>query len=81
MEIGWLWVALGLTWILNILLLIWLVRPRLEVWANRRVIASLKEIAHQLGPRKGSKRTSGVVVGLLLLLVVQFLFLLRDLWS
>ena len=48
MEIGWLWVALGLAWMVNLLLFVLLLRLRMEVWANRRVIAALEAMAHNL---------------------------------
>ena len=78
MEIGWLWVALGLAWMVNLLLFVWLLRLRMEVWANRRVIAALEEIAHHPGQKGGSKRTSGLTLGILLLFLLQLLFLFRE---
>ena len=80
MEIGWMWVAFGLAWMVNLLLFVLLFRSRMEVWANRRVIAALEEIVHHPGQIGGSKRTSGLTIGILLLFLLQLLFLFRDLW-
>ena len=80
MEIGWLWLALVVAWIVNLLLFGWSLRLRMEVWANRRVIAALEAAAHQSDQKGESKRTNGVGLAFLLVVVGQILFLLRESW-
>jgi len=62
----------------NLLLFVLLLRLCMEVWANRRVIAALEEMAHHPEAKGGSKRTSGVTISILLLFLLQLLFLFRE---
>lgn len=80
MAIGWLWLALGLALIANLLLLLWSLRLRLEVWANRRVIAALEAAAYHSEQKGRSNRTNGVSLAFLLFLLGQMLLLLREAW-
>lgn len=80
MEIGWLWLALVVAWIVNLLLFGWSLRLRMEVWANRRVIAALEAAAHQSDRKGESKRTNDVSLAFLLVVVGQILLLMRESW-
>ena len=80
MAIGWLWLALGLALIANLLLLLWSLRLRMEVWANRRVIASLEAVAHHSQQKGRANRTKGVSLAFLMVALLQLLLLLRELW-
>jgi hypothetical protein len=81
MRIGWLWLALATAWSVNLLLLVWLVRFRLEVWANRRVIASLEAVAHRPKQKDAANRTIAVGWMLVLVVVGYFLLVVIELWS
>lgn len=59
-------------------LLVQIVRLRLEVWANQRVIAALEEAGHK-PPAKKSRLPELLAAALLLLLFSQILLLLVDL--
>lgn len=81
MDIGLLWLALGCAWIVNLLLLLWSLRLRIEVWANRRVIAALEVAAQRSEQKVKPNRTVAVSLLLLLILAGQLLMLLQGLWS
>ena len=86
MEIGWLWLALGLAWLVNICLFVWSLRLRMEVWANRRVIASLEMSARQAEQKTRPNRMNGVgllfamLLAMVLMVVVltQLVMLLQQ---
>ena len=78
MELGWMWFTLGLAWLVNIGLFIWSLRLRMEVWANRRVIASLEMAARHTEQKGRSNRTNGIHLLVVLVVVVQLLFLLQQ---
>ena len=80
MEIGWLWLALVVAWLINLLLFGWSLRLRMEVWANRRVITALEVAAHRSDQKGETKRTNGVSLAFLLVVVGQILLLLRESW-
>lgn len=80
MELGWvgnalLWGALGLAWVVNVLLLLLTLRLRVEVWANRRVIAALEAAVVPAEQKGRSSRTQGTGLVILLVAVGQFLLL------
>lgn len=80
MAIGWLWLALGLASFVNLLLLMWSLRLRMEVWANRRVIAALEAASSHSEQKGNSNQTKGVSLAFLLILVLQLVLLLREVW-
>jgi hypothetical protein len=65
----------------NLLLLVWLLRLRMEVWANRRVIAALEAVAHQSDPKVRPNRPGGVGLLFLFMGLMQVLLVVRELWS
>lgn len=82
MEFGWLWLALGLAWLVNICLFVWSLRLRMEVWANRRVIASLEVSVRHAEQKARPNRTNGVglpfIMVLILVAVTQLFVLLQQ---
>jgi hypothetical protein len=80
MEIGWLWFALACAWLVNLLLLRWALRLRLEVWANRRVIAALEAAAHNSAQKSKQNRTLAVSLMLFLVVLGQLLMILKEFW-
>jgi hypothetical protein len=85
MEIGWstwyaLWLALGLAWFVNLVLLVWSLRLRMEVWANRRVIAALEAAAQHSAEKGYSNRTNGVMLAFFVIGLLQLLLFLREFW-
>ena len=70
---GWLLLAILAAVVVIIWLGVLLIRLRLELWANRRVIAALEQIGVQ--PEKKSK-SSGVILvyGALFLLILWVIF-------
>jgi hypothetical protein len=86
MEIGWstlyaLWLALGLAWLVNLVLLVWSLRLRMEVWANRRVIAALEAATQHSAGKGHSNRTNGVMLAFFVIGLLQLLLLLRASWQ
>jgi len=79
---GWLWLALGLAWLVNIWLFMLSLRLRMEVWANRRVIASLEVTARHAEQKTRANRTNGVgllfIIVLLVVVAAQLLLLLQQ---
>jgi hypothetical protein len=65
----------------NLMLLLWALRLRIEVWANRRVIAVLEATAHQPQQKEKPKRTFAAGFVLILVLLGQLLLILRELGS
>lgn len=58
-------------------LLVQLIRLRLELWANQRVIAALEQAGHK-PPAKKSRLPEMLAFALLLLLIAQLLLLLLS---
>ncbi len=58
-------------------LFVQIIRLRLELWANQRVIAALEQAGHK-PPAKKSRLPEMLVAALLLLLVSQLLLLLLQ---
>lgn len=80
MAIGWLWLALGLAILAILLLLRWSLRLRLEVWANRRVIAALEAASHHSEQKGRPNQSNGVSFAFLLVMLLQLALLLREVW-
>lgn len=81
MQLGWLWLALIITWLANLALLGWALRLRMEVWANRRVIAALEAAAIQSARKEQSNRTIGVGFGIVLVALAQLFLTLLSIWQ
>jgi hypothetical protein len=81
MQLGWLWLLLIGAWLVNLVLLGWALRLRMEVWANRRVIAALEAAAIHPARKEQSNRTIGVGIGFVVVALAHFFLMLLSSWQ